>query len=308
MIQGLEKAFLDVYTFQADESGIQGRTRVAKLPFDKSPYLHSFGVTDNYVILPINQQMGMPNTARPILLGAITDTWMGIYVVDDNGNALGPYDTDPFVHVHIINSYEVHNADETLLIMDLGAYPSTPFAKSGAMDIPMMLNKTERDSNPLKADLRRYTIPISGPNAGKVTYRSLGQSPGSHNDFYRVNPKFKGKEYCIFYATEWWHDGSNYANMAILKHNICENTMEYWTKTHVYPGEAMMIPGNSEEEDDGVLVFVALDGERGATNFVTLDAKTMTEIDNTLVQLPLHIPFTAHGEFLPSTQEAVVAV
>merc|ERR1719272_581884 len=93
--------------------------------------------------------------------------------------------------------------------------------------------------------------------------------------------------------------------MAVLKHNICNNTKTYWTKEHTYPGEPFFIAtGNGE--DDGLLVFVALDGPRGASDFVILDAKTFKEV--AVVQLPVHIPFTAHGQFIPkAAQEAVKA-
>jgi len=58
-----------------------------------------------------------------------------------------------------------------------------------------------------------------------------------------------------------------------------------------------MVPGPSGAEEDGVLVFVALDGVKETSKLVILDAKTFTELE--VAELPARIPFTAHGQFVP---------
>jgi len=295
---------LDVYTFDADATGMQSRKLLTKLPFNAAPYVHSFGVTENYIVLPLNQKIGVPNLFRPTLLGTITKHWFGIYVLDKDGNTVQVFkDIDEFVHVHVINCYE----DDTGVNIDLGAYPETPFSKSGAMDISMFKNKEQRDSNSGRATLQRLKLHLSGDLKGQVTVTKFAGAASSHADFYRMNPAYYGRSYCYFYATEWWHDESNYASMAILKHNTCDDTRTYWTKTNFYPGEAFFIATGGNAEDDGVLVFAAIDGERGASNLITLDAKTMKEISGAGVELPFHIPFTAHGEFITkSADEAMI--
>jgi carotenoid cleavage dioxygenase-like enzyme len=295
------KSYLDVYTFQSDATGLQPRTRIAQLPFDKdkAPYLHSFGVTENYIVLPVSQKMGIPNMGHPVLLGAITMEWQGIYVLDQEGKTVGHFtEMDPFVHVHVINCFDVTDDSGTRVVIDLGAYPDTPFQKSGAMDIPMFLDKESRDANTGRATLQRITMYVTGDKAGQAEVAPFTTTAHSHADFYRMNPAWYGQDYCYFYATEWWHDSTNYANMAILKHNVCDDTATYWSKADFYPGEPFFIPTGGSDEDDGVLIFVAIDGQRGASSFITLDAKTMTEVDGASVNLPFHIPFTAHGEFI----------
>merc|ERR1712226_1069997 len=94
---------------------------------------------------------------------------------------------------------------------------------------------------------------------------------GARSDFFRINPKYNGLAYCFLYATQWWHDGENYANMAIVKHDICSGKNTYWSRPDVYVGEPNMIPGPGGE-DAGVISFVALDGKKGKSMFVTLDA------------------------------------
>jgi carotenoid cleavage dioxygenase-like enzyme len=306
----LEKSFLDVFTFRSDVSESQARTKIASVKLDKAPYLHSFGVTSNYVILPMTHKMGMPNMGHPVLSGLIQEHWAGVHLVDLNTGDVQQFGADftrdqVFCHVHVVNSFE----NATGVTMDLGAYNSTPFAKSGALDIPQFLDKTARDSNPVRNVVRRLHMHVSGDLAGHTTVQDFPQTPGSHSDFFRINPLHAGKAYCFYYATEWWHDGINYANMAIVKRDVCKGGLEdrvYWSRSNVYPGEPMFVPGESGDEDDGTVVFIALDGQKERTLFVTLDAKTMGELD--VVELPSRIPFTAHGQYYkaPAAMELVL--
>jgi len=193
-----------------------------------------------------------------------------------------------------VNSFE----NATGVTMDLSAYNSTPFAKSGALDIPQFMDKAARDSNPVRNIVRRLHFHVSGDLAGQTTIQDFPQPAGSDSDFFRINPSYLGKAYCFYYATEWWHDGINYASMAIVKRDVCKGGLEdrvHWSRPEVYPGEPIFVPAENGDEDDGTVVFVALDGQKERTLLVTLDAKTMGELD--VLELPARIPFTAHGQF-----------
>lgn len=165
----------------------------------------------------------------------------------------------------------------------------------------MFLNKTARDANPIRTVIRRVHMHLFGSRAGETSVVDFRQTQGSSTDFFRMNPDYVGLPYCFYYSTQWWHDGENYASMAIQKHDLCTDTKLYWKRANVFVGEPLFIPSPSGEEDDGVVVFVALDGRVGRSMLMTLDAKTMQEVDGTAVKLAGHIPFTAHGDFFPST-------
>jgi carotenoid cleavage dioxygenase-like enzyme len=253
----------------------------------------------------MNHKMAMPNMGHPVLLGAITEHWAGIHLVNLDSGEVRVFgeDLDPvFYHVHIVNAFE----NATGVTLDLGAYETTPFAKSGALDIGMFKNKGERDSNKVRNVIRRVHLHLSGDQEGQLTWQDFPQTPASSSDFFRVNPTHAGKPYCFYYATEWWHDGENYANMAIIKRDVCKGGLEdrlYWSRPETYPGEPMFIPSGGAE-DDGVVIFVALDGQTEKTLLVTLDAQTMQELD--VMELPARIPFTAHGQFFPAPKEIVL--
>lgn len=294
------KSHMEYFTYEGDVMGPQPRLVGGQTgALDHPPFMHSYGVTPNYVVMPLDLGMGVdPNCTTPGLLCGLVAQWQGIHVIDKDGTVT-IFDTEPFYHVHIVNAFE----NATGVSLDVGAYDQAPFTVSGALDIDMYLNKTTRDANPVRAVMRRVHMHFAGPLAGKATYQTFSKIPGSHTDFFRLNPGYIGLPYCYYYGTQWWHDSMSYANMAIMKHDLCTDTTTYWTGTDHYVGEPFFIPNpDAVDEDDGVVVFVALDGPNRRSKFVTIDAKTMQEVDGTEVHLGTHIPFTAHGNFLPAAE------
>lgn len=300
---GLLHSQIHFYSVDGSKKEEQARTKLGSSgQLKHPPFMHSYGVTPNYVVMPISLGMGGgdPECTDPVIMCGIIAQWQGIHVIDKQGK-LTVFDTEPFYHVHIVNSFE----NDTGVTLDVGGYDTSPFAISGALDIKMFLNKTVRDANPLRAVLRRVHMHFSGPLAGQATFQTFEKIAGSHTDFYRVNPSNVGLPYCFYYAAQWWHDSENYASMAITKHDLCSGEQIYWSSPDVYVGEPMLIPAPGGSEDDGVVIFVALDGSKGTSKFVMLDAKTLKEIDGAGINLDVHIPFTAHGNFIPSTTHLV---
>lgn len=64
----------------------------------------------------------------------------------------------------------------------------------------------------------------------------------------------------------------------------------------MYPSEPVYVPApGSSAEDEGVILSVVLDGTRGTSFLLLLDAKTF--IEQARAEVPQHIPFGFHGEF-----------
>merc|ERR1712113_267232 len=109
------------------------------------------------------------------------------------------------------------------------------------------------------------------------------------------------------YMSEWFHDDKAFASIAVLKQDLCKGTKTYWYRENQYPGEAIFIPnpGTGVTEDDGVLMFPVLDGIKRVSFFVMLNATTMEELVD--LELPQHIPFTAHGQYVPKVDRDVAS-
>jgi len=179
------------------------------------------------------------------------------------------------------------------------------------MDRDLFLNKTARDNWGARGSVHRFHFHTSGPLTGKTTSELLFTGVADIDmEFPKVNPAFVGLPYCVYYALQFRHNANDFGSFAIMKHNVCDGKVTFWNRPNTYPGEPNFVgSAASDEEDDGIIVFVALDGNKRTSVFVTLDAKTMTELD--VVELSGgYIPFTAHGTFVPSSarlaEEAIV--
>jgi carotenoid cleavage dioxygenase-like enzyme len=73
-------------------------------------------------------------------------------------------------------------------------------------------------------------------------------------------------------------------------------TGEHLSWSEGFPGEPVFVgrPGRTEE-DDGVLLTVVLEPERGASSLVVLDAATLQL--RARAGVPHHVPFGFHGQF-----------
>ena len=70
------------------------------------------------------------------------------------------------------------------------------------------------------------------------------------------------------------------------------------TRNIITPTEPIFIPNpNATKEDDGILLSVILDGEKGLSYLGVFDAGTLTLRSKSYV--PMSLPFNLHGQFFP---------
>ena len=64
-----------------------------------------------------------------------------------------------------------------------------------------------------------------------------------------------------------------------------------------YPGEPVFVSGpQARDEDEGVVLSVVLDADRGNSFLLILDAQSFGEVAR--AEVPQHIPFGFHGEYV----------
>jgi carotenoid cleavage dioxygenase-like enzyme len=69
-----------------------------------------------------------------------------------------------------------------------------------------------------------------------------------------------------------------------------------WAEDGCFPGEPVFVAApDGDAEDEGVLLSVVLDGERGTSFLLVLDAASLEELAR--AEAPHHIPFGFHGQF-----------
>jgi len=288
----LEPNYISIYSIDTTKG--KRRDLIANVVVKGLQYFHSYGVSEHYVVLPCNLRMTArleDIVGRPYMMDNFEEGWDGIYLVDLAGH-VQKFETEKFFHVHVANTFE----NETGVVMDVGAFTEVPFSKGPQLDIAQFNNKTARDGTPRSnGELRRYVFHLEGEKKGQVTWQAVS-APDRLVDFFKINDKWNGLPYCYVYSDEWFHDGEAYASMAIVKQNMCTGERTYWKAKDNYPGEPFFIPGPGRAEDDGLVIFVVLDGPKGISKLVVLDGKTFNEVAT--IELPQHIPFTAHGQFV----------
>jgi beta,beta-carotene 9',10'-dioxygenase len=82
----------------------------------------------------------------------------------------------------------------------------------------------------------------------------------------------------------------------IVKADVVERRSKIWEEAGSYPGEPVFVAApDAEGEDEGVLLSIVLDGERGTSFLLVLDARSLDELAR--AEVPHHIPFGFHGQF-----------
>jgi beta,beta-carotene 9',10'-dioxygenase len=254
---------------------------VAKLPVRRPAYVHSFGMTERFAVLAEH-----PYTVNPLKLGFGNRPFIENFrwqpgdgtrfVVFDRhtGEHVGDWHADPFFVFHHVNAFD----DGDGIVLDLCAYEDSEI-------VPALGLQRLRAGEPIpKAHLERFTL---RPGGGVERTRLSGEPfELPRIDYGRVN----GRPYR--YA---WGSGARAEFFdTIVKVDV--TTGETLTWGEGYPGEPVFVgrPGRSAE-DDGVLLTVVLEPERGASSMVVLDAATLAELAR--ARVPHHVPFGFHGQF-----------
>jgi beta,beta-carotene 9',10'-dioxygenase len=267
-------------------------TRLGAVRAMHPAYMHSFGMSERYLIL----------TEFPLVVNSVDLLlWLKPYienfrweprrgtpftVVDRfTGEVVGRYESDPFFAFHHVNAFE--RQDE--LVVDLVSYDDTGIIQS------YYLQRLDDPANELPfGTLRRYRIPIS-KKRGQVKEEVIADAclELPRFDYARYNTV---GDYRYVYAC-----GINPMQRAgfynqIVKVDIATGQVRSWYEVGCYPGEPVFV-GHPERtrEDDGVLLAVVLDAAKGHSFLLVLDAHTLQEMAR--AEVPFPILFGYHGEF-----------
>jgi carotenoid cleavage dioxygenase-like enzyme len=264
-----------------------------------TPYMHSYGVTSDFVVLPYTPMAfsllpGLENKPMEDSFSKTDPTATHFVAYPfDGSDPLVFAAPRPFTYNHLVNAYQ----NQSAIVFDVVSFQDASlFLTSGAAHIRVQVNKTARDAlRDSSQRVWRYVLHLDGPLKGHVTDEPISL-PGRAVEFPKINMKYSTKPHCIYYGQEWYHNDLEFGSMAVLKHDMCKGTRQYWYKPSTFPSEATFIarPG-ALKEDDGVLVFAVTYGVNGTSAFVMADGETMETL--TEQPLPVAIPFATHGEW-----------
>ncbi|HXS46725.1 MAG TPA: carotenoid oxygenase family protein [Solirubrobacterales bacterium] len=260
-------------------------TVVGSVPVREPSYMHSFGLSERWYVLA-----EFPFVVNPLDLARLNRPYIENYrwqpergtrftLVDrHSGEAVGGFETEACFGFHHVNAYD--GADE--VIVDLCVFPD-------ATVIEDLYLERLRAGKPIpSAELVRFRLDLDR----KTVVRNSLSEQGL--ELPRIN-----YELCntLPHRYVWGIDtGDSGWIEQIVKVDTDDGSAILWSRPGCTPSEPVFVarPG-AREEDDGVLLSVVLDSERGTSSLLVLDASNLEEIAS--AEAPHHIPYSFHGQF-----------
>ncbi|CAH1775270.1 unnamed protein product, partial [Owenia fusiformis] len=302
-------------------------------------YFHSFNMSANYIIFheqPLRFSMFKVMTWKlfksgvDALMSFHKNLKSNFHVCDKRTGEVLPlkFVSEPFVHFHVINSYE----ESGHLIIDLcGAGDSSGFDTlylAYLKGIKVDDEESYKNSKLSKAQRSwpiRFVIPLdvtkeSPKNTNLITLAgttatAMLKKDGSvyltceslipedlrsktcGMDFPQINYNFyNGKPYRYCYFT-------GFPEFVIppdklIKLDVKTKTTQIWQEDECYPSEPMFVPApDATREDEGVVLSVVISPNKDKPTFVlVLDGESFKEVGR--ASIPCDIPLGVHGTFI----------
>jgi beta,beta-carotene 9',10'-dioxygenase len=271
------------YRFYAQRSRTEQRI-LAKTGVREPAYIHSFGMTDRYIVLAegpfVVNPLDLALSGRPYIENFRWKPERGarfLVFERDGGRLRGEYRTDAFFTFHHVNTFERDGE----LVVDLCAFEDASIIDA------LYLDRMRAKETPPVSYLRRFRIDLDG---GGVRDESLLDSDLElpRIDYRRRN----GKPYRYVYGAAA-HEGFL---GRIVKGDVETGETVGWSEDGCWAGEPVFVPEpGRDEEDAGAVLSVVLDAERDESFLLVLDATTLEE--RARARVANRVPFSFHGQF-----------
>lgn len=289
-------------------------------------YIHSFFLTENYVVLCIPSSHYAWSGAKILyernLISAIQPFSKSSpckWIVIDRRHGKGEvarFSTPAGFFFHSINAFEEQVVEEngvkrTDISLDYVHFDTTEIMHAFYYDIILnkndgaknfwLKNKRYENLNP-RFVRQRFRMPNQKQKPSDVAEATASEAisiPGPHaGDLPTINPAYACKPYQYVFST--CNRGLSTISDALVKTDLHSRDALMWCGPAGHsPGEPIFIPRpGAEDEDDGVILSVILDGSAQRSYMLCLDAKTMTEMGRAEADFPIAVGL--HGLHAPS--------
>jgi beta,beta-carotene 9',10'-dioxygenase len=260
---------------------------VATIPVEKPAYVHSFGMTERYLILAeiplVVNPLWLLLSGKPFIRNYEWEPDRGArlhVVAKESGQLVRTARGAAFFAFHHVNAFE--EGDD--VVVDVVAHADPAIIEQLYLD-------RLRSADPVTATgkLTRFRIG-AGEN---VSGERLSEVPLElpRFDYGRC----AGRRYRYVYGAGCEVPGDFIDNL--VKLDLDRGTASSWYEKGCYPGEPVFVAApQAPNEDDGVILSVVLDSRKAASFLLILDASTLRELAR--VDAPHHIPFCIHGNYL----------
>ena len=269
---------------------------VGRVETDRPAYLHSFGLTERYVVIA-----AFPLVVSPLRLLAPTDEsfierfqWAPergtrYHVLDRRtGDRVADPVGEPLFCFHHVNAFEREPGE---LVLDMVTFPD-----ASAMEGLSLSAVAGEDRAATGGRLTRVRLDL---DSGGVTREPI--HPGGLG-LPRVAPSARRRPYRYVYAQDTRGQPVREPPTGVLKIDVETGAATRFVREGCRFHEPVFVPApDTGAEDDGVVLTCYLDEAAQRSVFLVLDARTMTRLAR--APLPHALPFDFHGQFVPARRE-----
>jgi beta,beta-carotene 9',10'-dioxygenase len=273
--------------FAVDPTASKPRV-TASLPVKEPAYMHSFGLTERWIVLAefplVVNPLALALSGRPYIENYTWKPELGtrFTLIDRaSGGIAAGFESDACFAFHHVNAYE----DDGVVVVDLCAFPDAGIVQDLYLDHILA-------GKPIAAaELTRFRL--------RVADRSVSRERLSDQDIElpRINyGRCNERPYRYVWGTS---AGTGGWLERIVKIDTADGSSLSWSAPECYPGEPVFVARpEAESEDDGALLSVVLDAASETSFLLVLDAGDLNELAR--AEVPHHIPFGFHGQFARS--------
>lgn len=267
------------------------REMLTRIKVKDPAYMHSFAMTENYIVLVefpllLTNVLAVPFTERPILKDYDWLPQRGarfLVISKDSGQIVRKFHGPAFFAFHHINAFE-QGRD---LFIDLACYDDATIVDK------LYFSALIGPGGGCLPDitLRRFQLHW---DSGKVDCDSFAVP---QFEFARINyARVNAKDYQYLYSVSKRADRMEDFLNQLSKVDVHNRTAVNWCEDECYPGEPVFVarPG-ATAEDDGVAISVVMNSRSEKSFVLILNANDFSELAR--LELPHIMPFGIHGAF-----------
>ncbi len=286
--------YKSTYNVYAQAPGSRTRKLIASVPTDEPAYMHSIGMTENYVILTefpiVTNPLKFRFSQKPFIENYRWKPERGtkIHVVEKTG-AVQSFEVEPFFAFHHANAFE----QDGEIIFDIVAHRDADVINQ----LYLHHLRSEQPSS-TTGQLWRFRIQ---PTLKAVSQQVIASVP---IELPRINyARVNAQDYQYVYGAGTTVPDNFLDN--ITKVDVTSGQETIWHQEHCYPGEPVFVETpDAQTEDDGILLSIVLDARQQTSFLLVLNAENLQEIARASV--PQHITFGFHGQYVPSEDPSQV--
>lgn len=265
------------YVLYRIKEGSSSREMLSKIPVELPSYMHSFAMTEHFLILTEFPFLLNPHdlltSGKPFIdnFQWLPERGTRFLVIDKSSGKI-VYDiiSEPIFSFHHANAYEKDGE----IMIDLMAYSSIALHPDIFPQATRLPNKGTEWSR-----LMRYRLNLQ--NSGLIASTLLEEE----GEYPRIDDRLDGKPYRYLYMT---------TKNGVAKLDLQTGDLTKWQQKNATAMEPVFVPEpHSKEEDTGVILTIVEENENAY--LLILDAKTLIEMAR--AELPHLIPGSFHGQF-----------